>query len=61
MNYPLSTAIQRVFAESRPVNLRTYRLAGDARLCSDPIRMVTLIDDHNGERFLTSKNVSSNR
>lgn len=53
MNYPLFGTIQRVFAEMQPTNLLTYRLKSNQRIFPHPEYLINLIDDHNGERFLT--------
>jgi len=53
MNYPLFHTIQRVFGEMQPTHLLTYRLESNQAIFDHPEHLINLIDDHNGERFLT--------
>jgi len=61
INYPLFYSIQRVFVEMQPTSLLSYRLESIYRIFSHPEWLINLIDDHNGERFLTRGSHSSFR
>lgn len=61
INYPLFNSIQKVFSGPAPTRWLAYRLASLERIFPNPERLINLIDDHNGERFLTFGNRPSFR
>lgn len=61
LNFPLSSAIGRVFKQMKPTNLMTYRLESLEKLFPHPEWLMNFIDNHDGARFLSNSTHSSFR
>lgn len=52
LNFPLYSAIGRVFQQKSPTSLMTYRLESIRKYFPDPRLLLNFIDNHDGARFL---------